>query len=230
MGDFMLALRIGIFALLLPLAASLARAQSVDTQLWTGASASAEIAPRVSATLDSTQRFGDAANGLYQLTLGSFVGYQIGEGTEVAAGYQRVSDYAGGHVSRVEHRARQQLTLPLAGILGGSLTGRLRTEERFRETSGDVGLRVRGQVRFARPFRKGGPALVLTHESFVEVNDTDWGQASGYRRMRNAAALELPLSRELRLQGGYMNQYDFGTGGKRDAMANVITFSIGARF
>jgi len=226
----MLASRNGISVLLLPFAASPAHALSVDTQLWTGASASVEIAPRASATLDSTQRFGDRANGLYQLTLGTFLGYEIGEGTEVAAGYQRVSDYAGGRVLRVEHRARQQLILPLASLLGGRLAGRLRIEERFRETSGEVGLRARGQIRFTRPLRKGGPALVLTHESFLEVNDTDWGQASGYRRMRNATALELPLSRELRLHAGYLNQYDFGTAGKRDAMANVITFSIGAKF
>src|SRR3546814_8651684 len=73
-------------------------------------------------------------------------------------------------------------------------------------------------------------ALVLSHESFIQVNDTDWGQASGYARMRNAIGVKTPLSKVVSVELGYLNQYDFGLHGAHDKMAHAATVALSLGF
>ncbi|MBO9713208.1 DUF2490 domain-containing protein [Sphingomonas sp.] len=212
------------------LVATPAAAQDVDTQFWLSGSLQADVVSHLPVSLDTTARFGDAADGLYEWARGGFAGYRTDGDVELLGGYQRVTGYRGGQVTRLEQRIRQQVTVPVAKLFGGTLTSRTRIEERFRRGTGGMGLRIREQVRFTLPLRKGGPSFMAWHESFLEANDTRWGSNAGLRRMRNYLGFELPLTRELRAQAGYLNQYDFGVGGKRDAMANVLLLSIGAKF
>src|SRR5207244_258541 len=127
---------------------------------------------------------------------------------------------------------REQISMSFGKLWLGTLSGRLRVEERFRRGADGVGLRARTQLKYNLPLakKKGATALVLTHESFWEVNDTRWGQQSGLRRMRNLVGLDVPVSKKVRAQVAYLNQYDFGITGKRDAMANILALSLSARF
>jgi hypothetical protein len=149
----------------------------------------------------------------------------------ISTGYVRVPGYSNGDLTKMEDRPRQQVSFPLGKIGGGKLSGRVRLEERLRRDGNDVGLRLRPQIKYSLPFHPGSKtALVLSHESFVEVNDTDWGQNSGYARMRNAIGVKTPLNETISIEAGYLNQYDFGRNGAHDKMAHVATVALSLDF
>lgn len=179
--------------------------------------------------IDTALRFGHTAHGLYEWARGGWIGVRTTGGTEFLGGYQRVTGYTDGHVSKLEQRVRQQITTNFGKIAGGTIGARLRVEERFRRGGDGIGVRARTQLRYNYPLDKSR-TLIVSHESFWELNDTSWGSRTGLRRMRNYVAIELPVARQLRAQVGYLNQYDFGLPGKRDAMANILSLNIGARF
>ena len=206
--------------LMLSIAATPALGQEVRGEVWAASHATARLG-QVELSLDSTARFAEGA--LYEWTQGGFIGTDAG-GADLAIGYQHIFGYAAGRVSRTENRIREQASFTLAG----PLSARIRFEQRFRSDGSDMGLRLRGRLHLAQPV--GRIKLVGWHESFFELNDTDWGQDAGWRRMRNFAGIELPLARRLSVQAGYLNQYDFARSGGRDAMANVASFSVAARF
>lgn len=206
--------------LLLLLLATPAAAQDSRNELWLSGQASASVAG-ASVSIDTTTRFGE--DGLYQWTLGGFAGAEL-RGVDLAIGFQHGTDYADGRIVRTEERLRQQASFAIAG----PLSARLRFEQRFRSDGRDTGLRLRGRLQLGVPL--GAVTLVGWHESFVELNDTDWGQDAGYRRMRNFAGLEAPVAPAVKLQAGYLNQYDFARNGGRDQMANVASLGLAARF
>lgn len=199
--------------------------------MWVGGTLSVAATPNLSLSLDSVLRFGDSAGGLYEAAFGGVISYSVAKDVQIGGGYQHVIGYTNGRIAREEDRAREQISFPLGGLVGATLTGRARVEERWRSSSAQMGARVRLMVRFTRPLGgKQGPALIGYHESFIELNDTSWGQVAGLRRMRNLVGIEVPLIPKLRGQIAYLNQYDFGANGKRDAMANILMLTIGAKF
>ena len=225
-------MRILLFAFPLALLATPARAQTdTDTQGWATVSASTELDEGVELTLEGVARFGNDANGLYEAEFGGWLGFDAGGGVTISTGYVRVPGYLNGDLTKMEDRPRQQVSFPLASFGGGKLSGRVRLEERLRRGGDDVGLRLRPQIKYSLPFRAGSKTvLVLSHESFVEINDTDWGQVSGYARMRNAIAVKTPLNDAISVEAGYLNQYDFGRDGAHDKMAHVATVALSVGF
>lgn len=196
-------------------------ARKADSQLWTVQNVAIPIEDGLGLALDSTQRFGDAANGIYEAQFGFNLTYQLSKAVQLAGGYAHTTSYREGP-NRQENRLRQQATVKF-----GMFSARWRIEERFRNDGTDMGWRTRLQLKAGQPFRKGGDLQwVLSHESFVSLNDTDWGQVSGYNRMRNYAGLRMPLTDTLGIEAGYMNQYDFKPGA--DAIANIaqVTLSL----
>src|SRR3546814_3641158 len=102
---------------------------------------------------------------------------------------------------------------------------------RWSRDGDDIGLRLRPQIKYTLPLGTGSKTtLVLSHESFIQVNDTDWGQASGYARMRNAIGVKTPLSKVVSVELGYLNQYDFGLHGAHDKMAHAATVALSLGF
>lgn len=221
-------LRRALFLLFPVMLASPALAQSdSDAQGWITLGASGKIADHVTLSAEAVGRFGDNADGLYEAEFGGSLGYDIGGGVTLSAGYTRVPGYADGHATKIEDRPRQQVDFGIATFGGGALAGRARLEERFLDTGSDVGLRLRPSIKYTRPFHAGGKtALVISHESFVQLNTTDWGQRSGYSRMRNAIGVKTPIAARLTGELDYLNQYDFGFRGAPDTMAHVAALSI----
>ncbi len=202
-----------------------------DSQVWTTVEASTALDDGVKLTLEAIGRFGDDAGGLYELEFGGWLGFDAGDGVTISTGYVRVPGYAHGELSKMEDRPRQQISFPLGGFAGGKLSGRVRLEERLRRDGDDIGLRLRPQIKYTLPLGTGSKtALVLSHESFIQVNDTDWGQASGYARMRNAIGVKTPLNKVVSVELGYLNQYDFGLHGARDKMAHAATVALSLGF
>ncbi len=215
---------------LIALAAPAWAQTETDTQVWTTVSGSTELAEGVALTLEGVARFGDDADGIYEAEFGGWLEFDAGGGVTVSTGYVRVPGYSNGDLTKMEDRPRQQIAFPLAAFGGGKLSGRVRLEERLRR-DGEIGLRLRPQIKYSLPLRAGGKtALVLSHESFVELNDTDWGQVSGYARMRNAIGVKTPLNDVISIEAGYLNQYNFGRKGAHDEMAHVATVSLSLDF
>lgn len=202
-----------------------AMAQDADSELWLTGSAKVGLAQSTSLELESVNRFSDDAGGLYEIELAAGLAQQIGDGLSLGGGYVRVVNYSRGTVTRTEDRWRVQL-----GVSGNAgpvkLSGRMRLEHRSRSNGNDTGFRLRPQVKATLPI---DPAfsLVASHESFLPLNDTDWGQRDGYERMRNMIGLSWKAGGGVSVEAGYLNQYGFGRNGARDVMDNVLSISVG---
>jgi hypothetical protein len=211
-----------LLTLPLLLASLPAFAQRTDEQLWLAANASTAIGGTTRLTLESIGRFGDRPGGFFHSEFGLLGSIVATKGVEIATGYRHVEDWDQGRALPNEERLRQIVTV----ALGGGFVTRLRLEQRFNSSGNGVGVRVRPQQRFTLPLADRGPALFVTHEDFINLNDTRWGQRSGYERMRNAIGITVPLARRLSTDIGYLNQYRFGRRGARDQMDHAMTLTL----
>jgi hypothetical protein len=215
------------FALIAACAAAPAAGQDQDAQLWTQATATLS-AGELDLSGHIIARGSDAADGVYQLQFGADVERDMGGGIVAGIGYSYVPSLEDGRVTTREHRIRQQVSVPIAQVAGGELAGRLRLEQRWRDDGEDVKFRLRPRVSWTRPIGSGGLAVRLLHESFLNLNDTDWGGESRYDRMRNQVALRRRLAGGVTGEIGYLNQYVFGREGP-DAVDQALTFAISLR-
>jgi hypothetical protein len=208
-------------ALPLLLIATPALAQRTDDQLWLQANGTMKTGEHSEATVESIVRFGDRAKGLSHTEIGGLYTWKIGK-IELAIGYRHVEDFNDGRELPNEERLRQHIIVPL----GAGFTTRLRLEQRFYSAGPDIGHRFRGQLRYVLPFTRGGLGLFAAHETFLNLNDTGWGQRSGIERMRNSIGLGAPIGKQLRIETGYMNQYRFGRNGARDQMDHIASLTL----
>ncbi|MDG2534781.1 DUF2490 domain-containing protein [Sphingomonas sp. HITSZ_GF] len=213
-----------LLALPLLLAALPAFAQRTDDQLWLQASGTVPVTAHSEATIENIVRFGDRAKGLAHTEIGGLYAWKIGK-IEIGIGYRHVEDFSDGRALPNEERTRQHIIVPLAA----GLAARIRVEQRFNSSGSGIGHRVRGQLRFTHALTRGGFGLFAAHETFLNLNTTGWGQREGVERMRNSIGLGVPVSRQLRLETGYLNQYRFGRNGARDQMDHAVTLSLTLR-
>ncbi|MBB5747392.1 DUF2490 domain-containing protein [Brevundimonas variabilis] len=192
--------------LCLTAAASAAAAQD-DTQSWNAVFASGPVSEnsRLLVWFDGHARFRDDASNLDTTILRPGIGWRASPRLDLWAGYALVSTRRPGPDVE-EHRIWQQATYPVVTIAGGRLTGRTRIEQRFRVGGDDTGWRLRQFLRWSRPIEGGPVSVVLSNETFVGLNDTDWGQGDGFDQNRAFAGLAWQAAPGLRVEGGYMNQ------------------------
>jgi hypothetical protein len=220
------------YLILLPLLglAAPAQAQVEDNEIWLTAGASVPLAEATKLGLEVTSRFSDDDGGLYEIEMSGLLIREVAKGVEIGVGYVRTPNYSRGTVTRMENRGRQQITAKFGKVAGGSLSGRFRIEERFRRGSDDMGVRLRPYLKYSLPLGQGATALVVSHESFLNLDDTDWGQIGGYERMRNLVGISTPLTKGVTLETGYLNQYRFAQGGSRDTMDHVGSANLSIAF
>jgi Protein of unknown function (DUF2490) len=220
-----------IAALLLCTAAPALAQTETDSQLWLTATASTEITGDIDMTLETVLRFGNEDDGLYEGEYGGDFGFSVGDGVKLSGGYLRVVQYSRAGVTALEDRARQAISFGVGEIAGGKLSARLRMEERWRNTGSDTGLRLRPRLSWVRPFvPEGKTALVISHESFIELNDADWGQSAGYDRMRNFIGVATPLTDGVKIEGGYMNQWGLKRDGDPASVDHALSLSLAYSF
>jgi hypothetical protein len=219
--------RIGAAAFVASVTAVPVHAQDQDAQLWIRAGASISLTETVSLRAETNQRFSDDRGGLYESQYLTAVGVEVADGVTLTGGINRVVARSEGRTLATEWRPRQQIAFPIAGILGGELAGRVRLEQRFRSDDSEVGHRARPDISYSLPVDRG-IRLEFAHESFFNFNDTSF-QLSGHERMRNSAAVAVPLSKALVVRGGYLNQYRFN-GDARDLMEHALTLGVAASF
>jgi hypothetical protein len=182
-----------------------------DSQLWASTAATVKLSDSWRLSQDATIRFSDNRNGLYEVELNTLLGFVVAKGVTVWAGYTHDPNYSAGDFTVMEHRAREQVTFDkLAEIGGGKLSGRLRTEQRWREGVDGTGWRVRPFVKYSLPLHKGGKtAFVVSAEAFVNLNTNAFQRSSGLDRTRTFVGLSAPLSRAISAEVGYLNQHSF---------------------
>ncbi|MBA3898298.1 MAG: DUF2490 domain-containing protein [Sphingomonadaceae bacterium] len=197
-----------------------------DAQAWLTISGSGSIAGPVMGSFELIGRASDDQNRIYETEAIVHIGYKLSKAATVWVGYNRNTLYRGPLPTGHENRAREQLNLNLGKVAGFAIGSRTLLEQRFRNGSGDVGVRLREQIKLTRPFREGGKtALVLWHDSNFSFNSTDWGQQAGYERMRNFAGVGFPIAKSLKAEFGYLNQYDFRKNAP-DRMAHAASLTL----
>jgi len=208
------------------LAASPASAKS-DSQLWTNLNVNVKLGDRWRLSEEGTVRFSDNRNGLYELEVNSLLGYRLNKVVTLWAGYTHNPQYASGDFTVMEHRAREQVTFDNVTRLGpGKLSFRLRSEQRWRTGIDGTGWRFRPYVKYAIPLAKGSKtSLILSNETFLNLNTTAFQKQSGLDRMRNLIAINTPLSKKITAEVGYLNQHGFVRGGP-DTSDHVASVSL----
>lgn len=199
-----------------------------DGQLWTNVTATVKLSPKWRVSEDLTARFSDHRNGLYEIESNTLIGYSLAKGVTVWAGYTHDPNYSSGHFTVMEQRAREQVTFDNFARLGpGSLSGRIRTEQRWREGIDGTGWRVRPFIKYALPFRKGGhTAFVISTEPFFDLNTTAFQRTRGLDRVRTFVGLSTPLTTKVTADLGYLNQHVFVPHG-HDNDDHVASVSLG---
>jgi hypothetical protein len=178
-----------------------------DAQAWGAATATISATDRLVVWLEAQGRFSDEASRLGQLLLRPAVGVKLDKTTTAFIGYAYVFTDPEGPASSDEHRIWQQLSFRLVGNgQGVTVTGRTRFEQRFRQGSSDMGMRFRQLLRVTAPLQ-GKTRLVGWHESFIALDDTNWGQRGGLDRMRNFVGIAFPVNAKVSVEPGYMNEY-----------------------
>jgi hypothetical protein len=220
-------LRIGA-AMLLITTAIPAQAKS-DSQLWIGGTANVKLADKWRLSQEVVTRFSDNRNGLYEVESNTLLGYKLNKSVTLWAGYTHNPQYSAGDFRVMEHRAREQVTYDNIAQFGrAKLSARLRLEQRWREHVDGTGWRARPYVKLTAPIA-GKLNLVLSHESFLNLNTTSFQRADGYDRMRNLIGVSAPLSKQFSIEAGYLNQHGFVRGGP-DTTDHVASFALSANF
>ncbi|MEO6092914.1 MAG: DUF2490 domain-containing protein [Novosphingobium sp.] len=202
-----------------------------DTQLWLTGATNVKLSDKLRLSEELIARFSDDRNGLYELENNLLLGYVVAPKVTVWGGYTHAPLYSAGRFIQMEHRAREQVTFDNIAKLGpGTLSVRMRFEQRWREGLPGTAWRMRPYIRYAVPIANHGKTtLNLSHESFVNLNKVAFQKASGEDRMRNMIAIRTPLSKQLGLEVGYLNQYTLVRGGENrsDHIATLgLTLSL----
>ena len=182
-----------------------------DSQLWTGGIVTAKLSRSWRISEEVTARFSDHKNGLYEIESNTLVGYNVGSGVTLWAGYTHDPNYSGGNFTVMEQRAREQVTIDKIANLGpGRLSGRLRLEQRWRDGFDGTGWRVRPFLKYSLPLHKGGrTAFVVSTEPFFNLNTTGFQRTSGLDRARTFIGISAPFAKNLSADIGYLNQHTF---------------------
>jgi len=207
-----------------------ARADDIhDGQGWLNVTATGALKGRLMGWGEVQGRFGNDASRLSQSILRPGLGYQVNKDLTIWAGYGRITNHnVGPDVG--EDRLWQQVSWT-AGKLGrATVSTRTRLEQRFVETGSDTGWRLRHLFKYDLPLRPGGTTnFVITSETFVALDDTDWGARAGFDQIRNFVGLGFPVAAKTRLEAGYMNQY-INRRGPDDQMNHIASLNLFVRY
>ena len=211
----------------LSLLATPAMANEEDANIWLAQTSTINLGDDMTLWLEAQERFTNDASRLGQLLIRPAIGYKLDATTTVSLGYAYVHTDPLVGASSDEHRIFQQLSTRLAGDgRGVTVTSRTRLEQRFFEGQDGTGWRLRQQVRITAPLM-GKARLALWTEPFIGLNQTRF-QRDGIGLWRNFAGVSIPVSRQLTLEPGYLNQQVRRVG--RDRTDHVASLTLATTF
>lgn len=199
-----------------------------DTQYWQTLSVNVALAPNLRLQNENVVRSGEA-KGLYEIESVLLLGYKPSKQVTIAAGYVHNPTYLHGSFRVMEHRLREQVSVDNFAKLGPvRFSARVRMEQRFRDGVAGTAWRLRPYLKASMPLT-GTATLNLSHESFINLNNTSFQQVDGLDRMRNAVSVSVPISKTVGVDFGYLNQHGFVPGGP-DSSDHVLTLGLSANF
>ncbi|MCW1381756.1 DUF2490 domain-containing protein [Novosphingobium sp. KCTC 2891] len=201
-----------------------------DAQAWQAATVNVDLGSGFRASNEIVARSSDR-RGFYEIEDNLMVGYKANKVVTVWLGYTHNPQYDHGDFTVMEHRFRQQVNFDNVATVGNvRLSGRLRLEERWRDGQNGTAWRLRPQVKAALPLKSGSrTALVMTHESFIDLNTNTFQRVGGEERMRNFIGISTPLSKKITLEGGYLLQHGFVRNGP-DNHDHVFSLALNGNF
>ncbi|RVT95195.1 DUF2490 domain-containing protein [Sphingomonas crocodyli] len=202
------------------LIASPAAARLEDEQFWLQINSTVPVNDQFRVTLEQIGRIGDRQNGLYETEVGVLFRYRLSKHIELGGGYRHVNAFNGNRASD-EDRFRQHII----GTWGPVLV-RFRVDDRLNPRGNEIGFRIRPLVRVNQKLNNRGLSAFVMHETFYLANTTDWGQRRGFERMRNAVGLNVPVSKRINADIGYLNQYRFARFGAQAQMAHALSIQL----
>ncbi len=184
-------------------------AQSTDSdfQAWNALAIAGPVTDdsRFLLWFDGHARFRDDASDLGVSIIRPALGWRATDKLDLWAGYARVVSRADGRANIEEDRFWQQATFPMPRFLGGGMGGRSRLEQRFRGAGEGVGWRFPQFVRWSRPLPAPKFSAVVWDELFVNLNDSEWGQRSGFDQNRLFIGAAWHVAPSARFETGYLN-------------------------
>lgn len=160
---------------------------------------------KVRGYLDVQPRLGDSLNGINQLLLRQGIGYRFTPHLSAYVGHAWLSNFQPEY--RNEQRIWQQLGYGHVLFKKIQVLHRLRMEERFISQTGDnCSLRGRYFIRLVYPLRRGF-YLLGSEELFVNFNTIGNGPVSGIDQNRFFAGIGKQITKNLRSEIGYQQQY-----------------------
>lgn len=202
-----------------------------DFQQWLTTSAKVDLSDKVVLHNELWARFSNDRGGLYEIENALMLGYKLTDKVTAWAGYVHDPNYAAGDFTIMERRAREQITIDNFAKLGGvSLSARLRLEQRWRDGIDGTAWRARPYVKLGVPLGgKSAPTLNLSAEPFINLSNAAFQTVDGLERLRSAISLSFPVSKQMKLEAGYLNQARFVRGGP-DAYDHALTASLALSF
>ena len=203
-----------------------ALAHTSDRQVWTSTVLTGRFGDNPwQWSLDVQARFSDDNNGLEQTSVRPSLGYRVREGLDLWVGYADITTHRDENDIE-EQRFWQQANYALGDVAGGAVSGRTRLEQRFRNTGDDAGWRLRQQFRYSNPIEGTPLSVVLSNETLFTLNETDWGQRSGFDQNRAMVGVQWRVTDRVRIESGYLNQYSNGVSADRISHNLVLNTTV----
>jgi hypothetical protein len=165
-----------------------------------------------------------------QRILRAGVTHRLNGGKSLSFAYTHVRGFVSTGPDTTQHRLSQSFAFPLGKFASGKLDARLQAEEAVTESYDDIGIRLRPRLRWVRPLdKKNEVELQLSDEVIWSLNDTDYGQVSGFSANRAGAALHFGLGKHFGIAPGYTWQLvNRATGPNRND--HVLGLTLDAHF
>ncbi len=219
---------IAIFCAAIVTAAAVPAAASEDTQNWQTINLTVALPNNFRVSNETVRRASDA-RGFYEIENNFMLGKKLNKQVTLWLGYTFDPQYNHGTFRFREHRFRQQVNYDNFAVLGKvKLSGRLRLEQRWRETQTGTAWRLRPQVKASTPLA-GKTTISVSSEAFIDLNNTGFQTVDGLERVRNAVYVTVPLSKQISFDIGYLNQHGFVPNAP-DSSDHVLTTGLSASF
>ena len=199
-----------------------------DIQHWETLNVTVNLPDNFKLNSETITRTSDA-RGFYEVEENVMIGKKVSKKVTVWLGYTYNPTYLQGQFRAREHRFRQQVNFDNVANLGKvRLSGRVRLEERWRNGQPGTAWRLRPQIKATLPLPDKF-SLSVSHESFIDLNTRTFQRVEGYERMRNSVNLGVPLTKNLGMDIGYLNQHGFAPNAV-DTSDHAITLGLSATF
>lgn len=175
-----------------------------DLQLWTPVTLDVPIYKKVRGYCEVAPRIGDGVGKLNQFLLRPGIEYRFTDDFSLFAGYLWQRTYSENSIN-YENRIWQQALFD-KDIKRLSIINRTRLEQRFFNTTGGTGNRLRHMVKLNLGLYRQ-LYLTTSNELFLNLNSVNNGPQRGVDQNRFFAGIGLKSYKGSRIEAGYQYQY-----------------------